>query len=180
MTSKKCEDAVIETYKKHTPKVDPSAWIHKSAVVIGRVFIGADASVWPHVCLRGDEGKIVIGDQSNIQDGTIVHMTGGRSETVVGRRVTVGHKCILHGCTIEDDVLVGMGAIIMDNTRIGTGCLIGAGTLITADKEIPPHSLVFGNPMKIIRPTNERETDWIDYAWRHYVENSAAYKDVNL
>jgi carbonic anhydrase/acetyltransferase-like protein (isoleucine patch superfamily) len=168
-------DAVLETFDGHTPVVDPTAWLHRTAVVIGKVTIGRNCSVWPHATLRGDEGTITIGDDTNIQDGTTVHMTGGESDTVVGSRVTVGHNCILHGCIVEDDVLIGMGTTILDNTVIGRGSYIGAGTLITGGKTIPPGSLVFGNPMRIVRPVNDRETGWIDYAWRHYVEGSRKY-----
>lgn len=163
---------MIEPFDGTHPTLGEGAWVHPAAVVIGRVTLGADVSVWPNATLRGDEGRIVIGDGSNIQDGTTVHMTGGRSETIVGARVTVGHNCILHGCVIEDDVLIGMGAIVLDNARVGRGCYIGAGTLITGDKVIPPGSLVFGNPMRVVRPCGAREAEWIDYAWRHYIDNA--------
>jgi len=163
---------MIEPFDGDHPLLREGAWVHSSAVVIGRVTLGRDVSIWPNATLRGDEGRIEIGDGSNIQDGTTVHMTGGRSETMVGARVTVGHNCILHGCIIEDDVLIGMGSIVLDNARIGRGSYIGAGTLVTGGKQIPPGSLVFGNPMRIVRQCGERETEWIDYAWRHYIENA--------
>lgn len=166
---------MIESYEGTAPIISPSAFVHASAVVIGRVTLGDEVSVWPNTTLRGDEGRIEIGDQSNIQDGTTVHMTGGLSETFVGARVTVGHNCILHGCRIEDEVLIGMGAIVMDNVVVGSGSLIGAGTLVTANRVIPPGSLVYGNPMKIVRPVNEKEAKWVRYAWKHYVENSRKY-----
>ena len=166
---------MIESFESHHPVVPPSAWIHSSAVVIGRVSLGEDTSIWPNVTIRGDEGRIMIGDGTNIQDGTTMHMTGGMSETMVGSRVTVGHNCLLHGCIIEDDILIGMGSIIMDNARIGRGSFIGAGTLITPNKVIPPNSFVLGNPMKITREAGEREHQWIEYAWQHYVENSRKY-----
>src|SRR5688572_25814735 len=127
----------LEPHEGIWPEVHPTAFVHRSAVLIGRVRIGPDASVWPHVTLRGDEGDIVLGAGSNIQDGCTVHMTGNRSNTLVGDRVTVGHNCVLHGCRIEDDCLVGMGSILLDNCVIGSGTLIGAGTLITGDKIIP-------------------------------------------
>lgn len=163
---------MIEPFDGTHPEIAESAWVHPAAVVIGRVTLGADVSIWPNATLRGDEGRIVIGAGSNIQDGTTVHMTGGRSETMVGERVTVGHNCILHGCIIEDDVLIGMGSIVLDNARVGRGSYIGAGTLVTGDKDIPPGSLVFGNPMRIVRACGEREAEWIDYAWRHYIDNA--------
>lgn len=163
---------MIQPFDGHHPDIADSAWVHPAAVVIGRVTLGADVSIWPNTTLRGDEGRIAIGAGSNIQDGTTVHMTGGRSETMVGERVTVGHNCILHGCVIEDDVLIGMGSIVLDNARVGRGSYIGAGTLVTGDKVIPPGSLVFGNPMRIVRPCGEREAEWIAYAWKHYVDNA--------
>ena len=174
--SPKKRNKMIQGYDGHEPSVHETAWVHSTAVVIGQVEIGSDCSIWPNTTIRADEGRVVIGAGSNIQDGTTVHMTGGWSTTTVGERVTVGHNCILHGCTIEDDVLIGMGTIILDNVRIGAGSYIGAGTLITAGKEIPPNSFAYGNPMKILRETNEREKGWIDYAWRHYVENSKKYE----
>ena len=134
-------------------------------------------SVWPNVTIRADEGRISVGSDTNIQDGTTIHMTGGMSETHVGARVTVGHNCILHGCVIEDDVLIGMGSIIMDNVRIGKGSFIGAGTLITPGKDIPPGSFVRGNPMQIVRECGDREETWIAYAAQHYVDNMNVYKE---
>ena len=167
---------MIRNFDGHSPQIAESAWVHESAVVIGRVFLANGANIWPNTTLRGDDDEIHIGENSNIQDGTTVHLTGGVSQTRVGARVTVGHNCILHGCQIEDDVLIGMGSIIMDNARIGAGSFIGAGTLITPGKEIPPGSFVRGNPMQIIRPCGERERTWIDYSWRHYVDNANKHR----
>jgi len=166
----------MEGFDGHWPEVDTSAFVHRSAVVIGRVRIGAGASIWPHVTLRGDEGEIDLGADTNIQDNSVVHMTGGRSNTWVGDRVTVGHTCILHGCRIEDDCLVGMGSLVMDDVVVGRGSYIGAGTLIPGGKIIPPGSLVFGNPFKVVRPVGAKETEWIDYAWRHYRDGAEKYK----
>ena len=160
----------IQVFDGHHPQLKKGAWVHPDAVVIGRVFLGENSSVWPNATLRGDEGEIRIGDGSNIQDGTTVHMTGGESNTTVGARVTVGHNVILHGCAVEDDCLIGMGAILLDNCVIGRGSYIGAGTLITGGKVIPPGSFVFGNPHRIIRACGPREQRWISHAWAHYIE----------
>ena len=168
---------MIEVFDGHKPVLKDSTWVHNSAVVIGKVSLGDDVSIWPNTTLRGDDAEINIGAGSNIQDGTTVHLTGGVSETRVGQRVTVGHNCILHGCTIEDDVLIGMGSIIMDNVTVGRGSFIGAGTLIPPGKTIPPGSFVRGNPMQIVRECGPREETWIDYSWRHYVENARKYAD---
>ena len=167
---------VIESFGDARPVVPESAWVHKTAVVIGQVTLGEDVSIWPNVTIRADEGQVRIGDGTNIQDGSTIHMTGGLSNTGVGARVTVGHNCILHGCEIEDDVLIGMGSIIMDNVTIGRGSFIGAGTLIPPGKKIPPGSFVRGNPMQIVRACEQREETWIAYAWSHYVDNMKQYK----
>ncbi len=164
-----------EPFKGVWPTIHPTAWVHESAVIIGDVTLGPDVSVWPNVTLRGDEGRIVIGAGSNIQDGSTLHMTGGESDTMVGARVTVGHNCILHGCIIEDDCLVGMGSLIMDNARVGAGSYVGGATLVTPNKQVPPGSFIRGNPYQVVRPVGDRERGWIDYAWRHYVDTARAY-----
>ncbi len=157
------------------PKLGERVFIHRSAVVIGDVTLGDQVSIWPHATLRGDEGQIEIGAGTNIQDGTTIHMTGNLSHTRIGERVTVGHNCILHGCKIGDNALIGMGSIILDNAEIGEGTLIGAGTLITQNKVIPPRSMVFGNPFTIKRELSEEEIASMDKSWRHYVEQAASY-----
>ena len=167
---------MIEPFDGHHPTLDPTAWIHASAVVIGRVSLNAHTSIWPHATLRGDEGAIRVGEGTNIQDGSTVHMTGGLSETTIGARCTVGHNVILHGCTVEDDCLIGMGAVILDGAVIGRGSYIGASTLVPGGKVIPPGSFVFGNPFKILRAVGPRELAWIDQGWRHYVEQAAKYQ----
>ena len=167
---------MIQSLGEKTPQIHPTAWIHSTAVVIGDVRIGPRANIWPNVTIRADEGPIIIGADSNIQDGTTIHMTGGLSTVSVGERVTVGHNCILHGCVIEDDILIGMGSIILDNAKVETGAFVGAATLITGNKTVPSETYAMGNPMKVIRPTGEREKAWIAYAWKHYVDNAERYK----
>ena len=167
---------MIEAYQEHHPDIHETAWVHDSAVLIGRIQLGIDVNVWPNVTMRADEGRVTIGDSTNVQDGSTIHMTGGVSETIIGCRVTIGHMCLLHGCIIEDDVLIGMGSIIMDNAVIGRGSFIGAGTLITPNKVIPPNSFVLGKPFEIVRACGEREAQWIEYSWAHYVKNSKLYR----
>ncbi len=152
-------------------KIHPEAYIHPRSEIIGDVEIGKDSSIWPMVVLRGDMGKITISDSCSVQDGTVVHATKNLSETYVGNRVTIGHRVILHGCTVEDDCLIGMGAILLDNCVIGRGSLVGAGSLVTANTKIPPGSLVMGSPAKVIRPVNERETSMMAANWATYVEH---------
>jgi len=146
-----------ESYKGIEPKIDDGAWVHENAVLIGDVHIETKANVWPGCVLRGDQGKITIGAETSIQDGTIAHCTGGMSQTVIGARCTVGHRVVLHGCIVEDDCLIGMGAILLDNCEIGTGCIIGAGALIPVGKKIPPRSKVMGIPGKIVGEVSDWE-----------------------
>lgn len=168
--------AWLETFEGHSPDVDPEAFVHPRAVLIGKVKVEALASIWPNATLRGDDGHITIGACTSIQDGAVVHLTGGISHTVVGQRVTVGHNVTLHGATVEDDCLIGMGAIILDNAHIGHHSLVGAGALVTQGTVIPPYSLVLGSPAKVIRPLKERELEQIDQGWRVYVEHARRYR----
>ncbi len=166
---------MLEPFSGRSPEVDPTAWVHPTAVLIGEVTIGPLVSIWPMVVLRGDMGPIVIGASSNIQDGTIAHDTGGWSTTRVGERVTVGHRVILHGCTIGDDCLVGMGSIVMDAVEIGAGCLIAAGTLIPPNKVYPPGSVIQGSPGRVVREVTDADRRMIDHGWRAYTVAVAGY-----
>lgn len=166
----------LEPYRAHAPQIDATAYVHAAATVIGWVEVGAQSSIWPTAVLRGDDGAIRIGAQTSIQDGSVVHMTTGLSEVSVGDRVTVGHKVILHGCKVEDECLIGMGAIILDNAVIGRGSVVGAGALITQGKVIPPGSLVLGSPAKVVRACGDKERFLIDQGWREYVQRTAEYR----
>ena len=167
----------IRTFQNYAPLIDPSAFVDESAIVIGDVHISAEATIWPGVIMRGDQGAIRIGTQSNIQDGTIIHATGGISQTIIGSGVTVGHRVILHGCLVEDDCLIGMGAILLDNCVIGKGSIIGAGALVTAGTTIPPSSLVLGSPAKVIRSISEADHKrWITHSKQAYLELGKIYK----
>jgi carbonic anhydrase/acetyltransferase-like protein (isoleucine patch superfamily) len=167
---------VIEAFDGQAPQVHPEAFIHETAVLIGNVVVGARSSIWPTTVLRGDmKGKIVIGEDTSIQDGTVVHLSLDFSDTIVGNKVTVGHRVILHGCIVEDECLIGMGSIILDNAKIGRGSLVGAGALVTQGTVIPPGSLVLGSPAKVVRPLKDKERAMIDGGWRTYVEYSRMY-----
>jgi carbonic anhydrase/acetyltransferase-like protein (isoleucine patch superfamily) len=170
---------VIETYLQHHPRVDPTAWIHSTAVVIGEVRLGPRVSIWPTAVLRGDDGSLEVQEDSNIQDGAVLHNTGGLSVTVVGPRVTVGHRAILHGCRIESDCIIGMGAIVMDNAVVGRGCIVGAGTLITMGTVIPPDTLVLGSPGRPVRATTPEDLEWIRHSWTHYVDAGRTYRGAS-
>ena len=132
------------------PRLHPSAFVASNAKVIGDVTLGAESSVWYGAVLRGDINRIIIGPSSNIQDGAVVHLADDYP-AIVGELVTVGHKAIVHACTVNDEVLIGMGAIILDGAEIGARSIIGANTLVVSGMKIPPGSLVLGSPGKIVR-----------------------------
>ena len=128
---------MIESYRRFSPQIDSEAWAHPAATVIGEVRLASGASVWPQAVLRGDQGRIFIDQDSNVQDGAVAHNTGGLSETYIGPQTTVGHGAILHGCRVEGNSIIGMGSILLDNCVIGENCIIGAGSLIPPGKVIP-------------------------------------------
>lgn len=163
---------MLRPYKGTLPKVHASAYIDQSAQVIGDVEIGEDSSVWMNVVLRGDVNVIRIGRRTNIQDGTIVHVMRGTHPTRIGDEVTVGHAAVLHGCTIEDRVLVGMGAILLNGATIRSGSIVAAGALIPERMEIPPRSLVMGSPGKVLRALSDEDVLGI----RDYAERYVGYK----
>lgn len=163
---------MLHPYLRATPLVPPSAFVARSADVIGDVRLGDEASVWYQAVVRGDVNWIRIGARSNVQDGAVLHVTHGTAPLRIGDEVTVGHGAILHGCTIEERVLVGMGALVMDHAVIGTDSIIGARALVTQRTIVPPRSLVLGSPAKVVRALTDEEVASIrDYA-RNYVRYS--------
>jgi carbonic anhydrase/acetyltransferase-like protein (isoleucine patch superfamily) len=140
--------------------IHPTAFIHSAAIVAGNVTLGARVSVWATAVIRGDSDTIEIGDESNIQDGTVVHVDDG-VPTRIGKRVGVGHRAIIHGATIEDDCLIGMGAILLNRTRVGSGSIIAAGAVCREGFVVPPNSLVMGVPGRIVRETTAEERERI-------------------
>jgi carbonic anhydrase/acetyltransferase-like protein (isoleucine patch superfamily) len=155
-----------------TPELpnDDEYWIAPSASVIGRVILKKNASVWFGATLRGDNDPITVGENSNVQDGSVCHTDHG-SPLVIGANVTVGHMVMLHGCTIGDNSLVGIGSIVLNGARIGKNCLIGANCLITEGKEIPDNSLVMGAPGKVVREVSQEQARMLAAGALHYVEN---------
>ncbi len=149
---------------------DGNYWIAPDAQVMGRVELKAGASVWFGSVLRGDNDPIVIGENSNVQDGSVLHTDLGKPLTI-GANVTVGHKVMLHGCTISDNCLIGIGSIILNNTKIGKNCLIGANTLIAENKEIPDNSMVIGAPGRVIRQLSDEQIEMIRLSTEFYSEN---------
>ena len=154
---------------------DDEYWIAPGAVVIGNVILKTNASIWFNAVARGDNDPIVVGENSNVQDGSVLHTDTG-SPLTIGANVTVGHMVMLHGCTIGDGTLVGIGSIIMNGARIGKNCLIGAGSLITEGKEIPDNSMVMGAPGKVVREIEARQAMILAGSAAHYVENWKRYR----
>jgi carbonic anhydrase/acetyltransferase-like protein (isoleucine patch superfamily) len=156
-------------------RIHPTAFIAPTAAVMGDVTLEEDTSVWYGAVVRGDMAPIVIGAQSNLQDGSVVHVDEG-VPCLVGRRVGVGHRAILHGCTIEDECLIGMGAILLNNARIGTGSVVAAGAVVPEGMQIPPRSLVIGVPGRIVRQVDAALSERVTATWAHYVEEARVHR----
>lgn len=173
----------IRSFKSTFPKLGARAYVDDSAAVIGDVELGEDASIWPMCSIRGDVNSIRIGARSNIQDGSVIHVTHGYSElpegsaTRIGSDVTVGHKVILHGCTVEDLCLIGMGSVILDRAIIRSKVLLGAGSLVPEGKDLEGGYLWLGRPAKKVRELTEDELRWFEYSAKHYVKLKNDYMD---
>ncbi|WP_432826454.1 gamma carbonic anhydrase family protein [Dactylosporangium sp. CA-092794] len=171
------QDGIVLGLTDMVPRIDASAFLALGAVVVGDVTIAALASVWYAAVVRGDSAPIEIGEESNVQDGSVLHADPGAPLTI-GRRVTVGHRVVLHGATVEDGVLIGMGCVVMNGARIGTGSVIGAGAVVTQGTEIPPGSLVLGAPARVARPVNDGERAMIEHGAKHYVYLAEAHRQA--
>ncbi len=174
----------IRPYKNIHPTVTPTAFVDDSAVVIGDVVIGEDASIWPQCSIRGDVNYIRIGARTNIQDGTVIHVThshagvpGGRP-TIIGDEVTVGHQCILHACAVENRCFIGIGSVILDGAILREGVLIGAGSLVTEGDELEDGYLWVGRPARKARELTAEERAWFEYSARHYVRIKDNHRKV--
>ena|SRR3989338_7528627 len=160
---------MIAEFAGKKPNVHATAYIHESADVIGDVTLGANVSIWFQTVVRGDVHWIKIGEFTNIQDTSILHVTSGKCPLSIGARVTVGHGALLHGCTIKDDCLIGMGSIILDGAVINEGSIVAAGALVSPGKEYPANSLIIGSPAKAIRQVSSAErAGMIDQGWKNY------------
>jgi len=155
--------------------IHPSAYIAPGAVVLGAVSLGADASIWYNAVVRADLAPISIGAQTNIQDLTTVHVDE-EVPCAIGRRVGVGHRAILHGCTVEDECLIGMGSILLNHVHVGAGSVIGAGSVVKEGTQIPPGSLVIGVPARVVRPVDDVLRQRIQTTWEHYVEQARQHR----
>ncbi len=171
----------IRPYQGIYPTISDSAWVDQSAVVIGKCWLAADASIWPNVTLRGDVNKITVGARSNIQDGAVLHTTHDSdltkgSQCMVGEDVTIGHNVVLHGCTIENECLIGMGAVVLDHAVVQRQVLVGANSLVPSGKVLESGYLYLGSPVKQIRPLTEQERAFFKYSAIHYVKLKNEYQ----
>lgn len=173
----------VRKYKNSQPQIAASAYVDEAAVIIGDVVIGEDSSVWPMAVARGDVNHIRIGNRTSIQDGSVLHVTHPHAAVpdghplLIGNEVTVGHNVTLHGCTIRDRCLIGMGSTVLDGAVIEEGVLLGAGSLVPPGKTLEGGYLWIGSPVKRARPLTEAERDWLGYSAAHYVRLKNSYLD---
>lgn len=165
------------SYNKFAPSVPASAFVAPTAVVVGRVSLGEQSSIWFGAVLRGDINSIEIMDESNIQDGCLLHVTD-QHPLIVEQRVTVGHGAILHGCHVQSNCLIGMGAIVLDGAVIGSGSIIAAGAVVAPGTQIPANSLVMGIPARVVRTAGEQDQKSIEHGWQSYVRLASTYQAV--
>lgn len=168
---------MIRPFKGVVPQIAPSAYVDASAQVIGDVHVGERSSIWPNCTIRGDVNSIRIGQETSIQDNSVLHGQTDQFQVVVGDRVTVGHGAVLHGCTIEEDVLVGIGAIVLNGARVGRNSVIAAGAVVSEGQQIPPYSLVMGVPGKVRRQISERESERFRSNATRYIKLTQAYRE---
>jgi carbonic anhydrase/acetyltransferase-like protein (isoleucine patch superfamily) len=168
---------MIRAYRGVVPKIAASAFIDQSAQVIGDVVVGERSSIWPNVTVRGDVNWIRIGEETSIQDNSVLHCDAGQFPLQIGSRVTVGHLAMLHGCTVEDECLIGIGAIVLNGAKIGSGSVIAAGAVVPEGMQVPPQSLVMGVPAKVKRPVTPDEQERFRQNAKRYVEATAIYRD---
>ncbi len=168
---------MVRSFRGAIPKIAPSCYIDPSAQVIGDVVIGDASSVWPNAVVRGDVNSIRIGEGTNIQDNSVLHVDSDGFPLTIGDRVTVGHSVVLHGCTVENDSLIGIGAIVLNGARIGTGSVIAAGALVAEGMEIPEYSLAMGVPAKVRRQVTGEERERFRLNAEHYMELRQKYRE---
>lgn len=168
---------MVYTFRGITPKIHPSVFKTPSSEIIGDVEIGEDCSIWFNTVIRGDVHSIRIGTATNIQDGSILHVTHKKASLTIGNNVTVGHSVTLHGCTVRDFVLVGMRAVVMDGAEIGQESIVAAGALVTQDTKIPPRSMVMGSPAKVVRTLTEEEVAFLHKSAENYKQYVKWYRE---
>lgn len=158
-----------------TPTLHPGAWVADNAQVMGNVTLAEDSSVWFGVVIRGDTSTITVGKGSNVQDNSVLHADLGMP-LVIGEGVTVGHQVMLHGCTVGNNSLIGIGAIVLNGAKIGNNCLVGAGALVTEGKEFPDGSMIIGSPAKAVRMLSPEQIEGFKMSAQHYINNARRYK----
>lgn len=168
-------ECMIRTFQGIKPTIPDSCFIEETGVVIGDVVLGEHCSVWFHTVIRGDVHFIRIGDRTNMQDLCMLHVTHDTHPLIIGNEVTIGHGAILHGCTIKDRVLIGMGAIVMDGAVIGEDSIVGAGALVVENTIVPPKSVILGSPARVRRAVTESELAWIKESADNYVKYAGQY-----
>jgi carbonic anhydrase/acetyltransferase-like protein (isoleucine patch superfamily) len=168
--------AQLRAFGGVAPRIDPSAFLATGCVVVGDVEIGPGSSVWYGAVVRGDVNSIRIGARTNIQDQAVVHVTGGTHPTVIGDDVTIGHQAVLHGCTIKDRCLIGIGAIVLDGAVVGEEAIVGAGALVPPGMVVPPRALVMGSPARVKRTLGDAEVEHLRASAAHYVDHAARYR----
>lgn len=168
--------AIVRPYGGKAPRLGEGVWLADDAVVLGDVELGASASIWYGVVVRGDVNAVRIGARTNVQDLTVVHVTSGTHPTVVGEDVTIGHRVVLHGCTVHDRALVGIGAIVLDGAVVGEEAMVGAGALVPPGVVVPPRTLVLGSPARPKRPLTPEEIAGLRASAARYVEYAARHR----
>lgn len=168
--------AIIRPWKGAVPRLHASVFAAEGAVIVGDVEIGEDSSIWFGCVVRGDVNAIRIGARTNVQDQTVIHVTGGTHPTTLGDDVTVGHRVVLHGCTVKDRCLIGIGAVVMDGAVVGPDAMVGAGALVPPGMVVPPGTLVLGSPAKPKRPLSPEELAFLPRSAANYVGYAAAYR----
>jgi carbonic anhydrase/acetyltransferase-like protein (isoleucine patch superfamily) len=168
---------MIRSYRGVLPKVAASAYIDPSAQVIGDVVVGERASIWPNATVRGDVNSIRIGEETNVQDNSVLHVDAGLYPLTLGNRVTVGHSVVLHGCTVEDESLIGIGAVVLNGVTVGAGSVVAAGAVVPEGMQIPAGSMVMGVPAKVRREVSAEEKERFRVNAQHYVEARAIYME---
>jgi len=175
---------MIKTLKNFHPKIGKNSWISETSTIIGDVVIGNDCSVWFGAVIRGDIHFIKIGNRTNVQDLCVIHVTAKEKNdlnsgfpVVIGNDVTIGHKAMIHGCTISNACLIGMNAILQDGCQIGSESIVGAGSLVTKNCKFPPRSMIFGSPAKLIRELTSKEIEFIYKSSQHYIDYMNMYKE---
>ncbi len=180
---------MILPYRDYQPQVGKGGWVAPNATLIGDAILGEDVSLWFGVVVRGDVHRIRIGARTNIQDLCLLHITQHSGEmrddtdghpTIIGSDCTVGHRVILHGCTVGDLCLIGMGAILLDGAEIGRESIVGAGSVVTPGKKFPPRSLIMGTPAKVVREVSETQVQEMQASWRRYVELKNEYHQARI